>query len=59
MKIVILDAKTLGADVSLSRFEDFGVLRIYETTSIEQTVERVRDADVVLTNKVVLDKEGL
>ena len=59
MKIVILDAKTLGADVSLSRFEDFGALRIYEMTSKEQTIERVRDVDIVLTNKVVLDKEVL
>ena len=54
MKIVFLDALTLG-DVDFKRFERFGEVEIYETTSEKEVLKRVRDADVVVTNKVVID----
>lgn len=57
MKIAILDAKTLGDDVNLNIFRDFGYLEIYPTTSREETIERVKDKNIVITNKVVIDKE--
>jgi glycerate dehydrogenase len=57
MKIVFLDRKTLGNDVSLEQFDKLGEIIVYETTSAEQTLNRVQDADVVVTNKVVIDKE--
>lgn len=56
MKIVILDAKTLGDDVSLLGFEKFGEVKMYQTTSAEQTRERVKNVDIVVTNKVVIDR---
>ena len=56
MKIVFLDALTLG-DVDFKRFERFGEVVIYQTTSKEETLDRVKDADIVVTNKVVIDKE--
>lgn len=56
MKIVFLDKKTLGDDISLDSFNQFGEVTIYETTSYEQTLQRVQDADIVVTNKVVIDK---
>lgn len=57
MKIVILDAKTLGDDLDISVLEQFGDLTIYQTTSKEETLERIKDAEIVLTNKVVITKE--
>lgn len=57
MKIVFLDAKTIGEDVSLEAFNKFGEFVTYETTSKDQTVAHVGDAQVVLTNKVVIDSE--
>jgi glycerate dehydrogenase len=54
MKIVILDALTYG-DTSLKGFESLGDVTIYPTTSADETCERVRDADVVVTNKVVIN----
>ena len=54
MKIVILDALTFG-DTDLGGFDLFGDVKIYQTTSKEQTKERVTDADVIVTNKVVID----
>ena len=55
MNIVFLDALTLG-DVDFKRFEKFGEVKIYQTTKPSQTLERVKNADVVVTNKVVIDK---
>ena len=56
MKLVFLDALTLG-DIDLSRFEKLGEVEIYQTTSKEETLNRVKNADIVLTNKVVIDKK--
>jgi lactate dehydrogenase-like 2-hydroxyacid dehydrogenase len=57
MKIVLLDAKTLGEDLDLSIFEKFGTFISYETTSAKKTMRRIEDADIVLTNKVVITQE--
>ena len=56
MKIVFLDALTLG-DVDFERFRNLGEVEIYQTTSKNETLKRVKDADIVVTNKVVIDKE--
>jgi len=57
MKITILDASTYGEGVDLDVFKQFGETAIYETTSAELTKERIVDSDIVITNKVVIDKE--
>ena len=57
MKIVFADGKTLGKDCDLSGFEKFGQLTVYPVTSHAELAERVEDADIILTNKVVIDKE--
>ena len=59
MKIVFLDAKTLGDDIQLGIFEQFGDLEIYPTTEPSQLFERVQYADIIITNKVVIDKEAI
>lgn len=59
LRVVLLDAQTLGSDADLSVFEKFGEFISYETTSKSQTIERLKDADVVLTNKVIIDKAVL
>jgi len=55
MKLVFLDALTLG-DIDLSSFEKFGEVKIYQTTNKNETIDRIKDADIVLTNKVIIDK---
>lgn len=57
-KIVILDGKTLG-DISLEKLSEIGEVRYYDTTDISEVKERVREANIVLTNKVVLNRENL
>jgi glycerate dehydrogenase len=54
MTIVLLDAKTLGDDLDLSSLEQFGTLTRYDTTHEDETLERIRDADIVITNKVII-----
>ncbi|WP_304545147.1 D-2-hydroxyacid dehydrogenase [Sulfurimonas microaerophilic] len=56
MKIVLLDTITFG-DTDLSGFDQFGDVAVYEKTVPEQTQSRVMDADVIVTNKVVITKE--
>lgn len=56
-KIVILDAKTLGDDLDLSLLDKFGEIIRYETTEPSDTLKRINDADIVITNKVVITKE--
>ena len=54
MHIVLLDAKTLGEDLDISILEHFGTLTSYQSTSPEETLERIQIADIVITNKVVI-----
>ena len=55
MKIVFLDAATMG-DVSFEPFERLGDFISYAASSPEEARERVADADVVMINKVIVDK---
>lgn len=57
MNIVLLDGKTLGGDLDLSPLLEFGTLKNYGSTAPEETLERIADAEIVITNKVVLSKE--
>ena len=59
MKIVFLDSATLGESVDYSAIEQFGELKLYPHTSIEEVNERVSKARVVIVNKVKLYKEQI
>jgi lactate dehydrogenase-like 2-hydroxyacid dehydrogenase len=55
MKIVILDRLTLGLDVDVNVFDKFGDVLSYDMTKENETLDRVKDADIVITNKVIID----
>lgn len=55
MKIAILDALTLG-DSDLSGFSDLGELTTYQTTTADETMQRLAGQEIVITNKVVITK---
>ena len=57
MKIVILDRATLGFDVDISIFETLGEVISYDITLPNETTNRAKNADIVITNKVVISKE--
>ncbi len=58
MKIVLLDAITFG-DTSLECFEKLGDVHSFEATEASLTQARIKDATVVVTNKVVITKEHM
>lgn len=57
-KIVILDGKTLG-DISIEKLNEIGEVQYYEATDESQVVERIKDANIILTNKVVLNRNNM
>lgn len=60
MKLVILDAHTANpGDLDWSPFEAIGACDIHPRTPVEETIERCRDAEVVITNKAVLRRETI
>lgn len=55
MKIVVLDGYAGNpGDVSWDKLKSLGDCTIYDRTTPEQMIDRVKDADIVLTNKVCI-----
>ena len=60
MKIVILDGYTANpGDLSWQALEEIGTLTVYDRTNPEETVARAKDAEVVLTNKVLMRRQEI
>ena len=59
MKIVFLDAKTIGDDIDLSGFGQLGEVVKYEYSTPEQARNRTRDADVIVLNKVLVNEQTI
>jgi glycerate dehydrogenase len=58
MKIVILDGYTANpGDRSWKGLEALGELTVYDRTKADETVARAANADIVLTNKVIINRE--
>ncbi len=59
MKISFLDAKTLGDDLTFHEFQSMGETVIYQTTTPEDVCAHIANSDVIIVNKVKLNKENL
>lgn len=60
MKIVILDGYSANpGDLTWQELEKMGALTVYDRTTPSETVARAADADIVLTNKVVLGRKEM
>ena len=58
MNIVILDGYTANpGDLSWQGLEEIGEVTVYDRTKADETVARAADADIVLTNKVIISRE--
>ncbi len=57
MTIVFLDASTVGDVPNLESLRDLGDVTFYDVTHPDETAERIREADIIITNKVVLTRE--
>ncbi len=59
MKIVFMEADTLGNDVDLTAFQELGEVVIYPKTEPKLNAERIKDADVIISNKIPMNEELL
>lgn len=59
MKIAVLDASTLGADLDLSPLTSLGEASVYESTAPDRVAERIKDAEAVVINKIRLNESNL
>jgi len=58
MKIVVLDGYVLNpGDMSWTGFDKFGEVIVYDRTPKDKIIERIQDAEAVLTNKTSLRRE--
>jgi len=56
MKIVVLDGYTLNpGDLSWDELKALGACEVFDRTPPEQVISRAKDAEIILTNKTVLD----
>lgn len=56
--IVLLDAKTMG-EFNFEKLNEFGNFTSYELSSYDEVKDRIKDANIVITNKVKLDEGSL
>jgi glycerate dehydrogenase len=58
--IVFLDSSTLDAgDISFDRLSSLGALTLHPTTAPHEVAERISGSEIVITNKVVLDRANI
>lgn len=57
MRIAVLDAATLGDDLDLGIFRQFGELCVYQQTPPEQLAGRLHGAEVAVLNKIRMTAE--
>ena len=50
MKLVFLDVKTIGDDLDLSPFDQFGEVVKYSFSAPSEVPGRIQDADVIIVN---------
>ena len=59
MKLVVLERNTVGTDIDVSSFEQFGEVIYYKNTVKEEVEAHVGDADIVIANKAPINEETL
>ena len=59
MKISILERDSLGIDVDMSEIDKLGEVTVYPATTVENAVEHIGDADIIIANKLSLNAETL
>lgn len=59
MKIVFLDAKSIGEDIDLSGYDQLGEVVRYPYSTPEEARERTRDTDVIILNKTEINEQSI
>lgn len=56
LNIVFLDASTIGDVEAINKIRNLGNFTSYKLTKPEERIERIRGNQIVITNKVIIDK---
>ena len=60
MKIVVLERNSVGTDIEVSSLEQLGEVTYYaNTVTVEEVIARIKEADIVVSNKAPLREESL
>ena len=59
MKLVILERNSVGTDMDVSCFEQFGEVTYYANTTAEQVADRVQECDIIISNKAPMNEDTL
>lgn len=59
MKITVLDSATLGDDISFDEFRRIGDVDVYDMTPDDAVYDRINGSDVVVVNKLKLNRSNL
>lgn len=59
MKIIFLDAKTIGEDLDLRPFEQLGEVIKYDYSTEEEAAVRSKEADILIVNKVPINPKSI
>ena len=59
MNISVLDIATMGDDLDFSSINKLGKVKIYELTKPDEVVERIAESEVIIINKIKLNKDNL
>lgn len=59
MKLVFMEADTLGSDVDLSIFHEFGEVIKYNKSDPQINAQRIQEADIIIANKIAINEELL
>ncbi|MBQ2767717.1 MAG: hydroxyacid dehydrogenase [Clostridia bacterium] len=59
LRAVILDAATLGDDISFAPLTAQTALTVHALTAPEDVTDRIRDAEVIILNKIKLNQQNL
>lgn len=59
MKIVVLERDSVGTDISIDSLSKLGDVTVYANTVGDEVIERIRDAEIIVANKVKLNESTL
>ena len=59
MKLVVLERNSVGTDISVDCFKDFGETEYYPNTVLEDVEDKIKDVDIIIANKVPMNEHTL
>lgn len=59
MKIVVLERNSVGLDISVDKIGTLGEMTVYPNTTAVDVREKIKDAEIIVANKVPLNEDTL